>query len=244
MSVVQMYQKVPSKPTLAGLISVGLEKQVRNTKKQEGDLWYFAALPSINSPEATARTWSNSHRQNKDRQFAESSQCDLFSVVVTQLDVFTLLSTALDYEGSSRLSMPVLSNYRLGQHLGQALPLTLGPMFYFQRTSFFLLLVWEVGNRNTCVYFDCVFVFREEGFFSLLVLSWVFISSGVEFQRNFSIQSNSKIVVYDTPFFEPSEISHREKENRKEVLISLSWRLHLYDWKSLREDLLHVEHKP
>lgn len=89
------------------------------------------------------------------------------------------------------------------------------------------------------MYCDCVFVCREGSFFSLLVLSWVFISSGVEFQRNFSIQSNSKIIVHDTPFFEASEISQREEEDRhwcrKEVLLTLGCRLHLQDRKPLRE---------
>lgn len=68
---------------------------------------------------------------------------------------------------------------------------------------------------------------RKGSFFSLLVLSWVFISSGVEFQRNFSIQSNSKIVVQDTLFFEMSEIRQREEEDRhwckKEVALLLGF---------------------
>ena len=81
------------------------------------------------------------------------------------------------------------------------------------------------------MYCDCVFACGQGSFFSLLVLSWVFISSGVEFQRNFSIKSNSKIVVHDTLFFEASEISQREEKSRhwyrKEVLLSLGCRLYL-----------------
>lgn len=63
--------------------------------------------------------------------------------------------------------------------------------------------------RNTYVYCDSVFACRDGSFFSLLVLPRVFISSGVEVQRNFSIQSNSEVVVHDTFFFEASEINQR-----------------------------------
>lgn len=119
----------------------------------------------------------------------------------------TQQSIGLNSVGSSKFRIPVQSHHKPGQHLGQAI--TLGQRWdqcvLLPKNLFLSLSCLEVrGCRRICVYYDCVFGYREGSFFSLLVLSWVFISSGVEFQRNFSIQSNSKIVVHDTPFFEAS----------------------------------------
>lgn len=93
----------------------------------------------------------------------------------------------------------------------------------------------RVYSNILCIYGYCLSSCRKMSLFSLLVLSWMFISSVVELQRNFSIQSNSKIVVHDALFFETSEIRQREEENRhwctKEVSLLIGSRLHMHDKK-------------
>lgn len=119
-------------------------------------------------------------------------------------------------------------------------------VFCFQRTFFFLFLVWDVGNTEICI---CILIIclhvRRRGFFSLLVLFGVFFSSSVELQRYFSIQSNPKVVVHNTLFFEASEISQRRDQRlmgeRNVAVIGMQNLLH--NGKSPRE-VLHFGHKP
>lgn len=63
-------------------------------------------------------------RQNKDRELAESSQCNLFSLTVTQLAVFTQQSTGQDYEDGFKFRIPVQSS-QIWSTFGASYPIRL-----------------------------------------------------------------------------------------------------------------------